>query len=98
QKVLHLPVSEFLHRGIIARTFNAAVPTAVVVRAVTVIFAVCFVVLVLIRDEVVQCEAVMTRHKVHTLLSLAFFMPVNCRAPKQTVSKAPHSSFFPTKK
>src|SRR5438034_4819555 len=49
QKVLHLSVSELLHRGIIGGTFNATVPAAVVVGAVTVVFAVCFVVLVLIR-------------------------------------------------
>src|SRR4029434_565542 len=92
------PVSELLHRRIIGGTFNAAVPTAVVIRAVTVVFTVCFVVLVVIRDEVVQGEAVMTRHKVHTFLSLAFFMTVNCRAPKQTVSKASHRALCPTKK
>src|SRR5689334_22778692 len=52
QKVLHLPVSELLHCGIIGGTFNAAVPAAVVVGAVTVVFAVGFVMLVVIRDEV----------------------------------------------
>src|SRR5438093_9301575 len=40
----------------------------------------------------------MTRHKVHTFLSLVVFMPINCRAPEQTVSKASHRPFFPTKK
>src|SRR4029077_2815945 len=98
QKVLHLPVSELLHSGIIAGTFNAAVPASVVVRAVTVVFAVCFVVLLVIRDEVVQCEAVMTRHIVNTLLNLAFFMTVNCGATEQAVSKPSHRSLFPTKK
>src|SRR5262247_483739 len=98
QKVLHLPVSELLHRGVIGGTFNAAVPAAVVVGAVTVVFAVCFVVLVVIRDEVVQGEAVMTGHKVHTLLNLAFFLPVNGRAPKQTVGKASYRPFLPTQK
>src|SRR5262245_28551489 len=98
QKILHLPVSELLHRGIIGGTFNAAVPAAVVVGAVTVVFAVCFVVLVVIRDEVVQGEAVMTRHKVYTFLSLAFFMAINGRDPEQTVSKASHRTIFYTNK
>src|SRR5262249_24835332 len=93
-----LPVSELLHHRIIGGTFNAAVPAAVVIRAVTVVFAVCFVVLLIVRDEIVQCEAVMTGHKVHTLLDLAFFMPVNCRATEQAVSEASDRSLFPTKK
>src|SRR4029077_9197715 len=67
-------------------------------RAVTVVFAVCLIVLLVIRDEVVQCEAVMTRHIVNTLLNLAFFMTVNCGATEQAVSKPSHRSLFPTKK
>src|SRR5215831_12653104 len=40
----------------------------------------------------------MARHKVYTLLSLAFFMTVNCRATNQTVGKPSNRSFFATKK
>ena len=48
QKVLYLPVSEFLHAGIIGWTFNTAVPASIVVRPVAVVFAICFVVLAII--------------------------------------------------
>src|SRR5262249_29152205 len=44
QKILYLAVPEFLYAGIIGRTFNAAVPASVIVRAVPVAFAVFFVV------------------------------------------------------
>src|SRR5262249_19506327 len=98
QKVLHLPISELPHAGIIGGTFDTTIPASIIVCSITVIFAVCFIVLVVIRDEVVQREAVMTSHKIDTLLRLAFFMPVNCRATKQTVSKPCYGSSFATKK
>src|SRR5439155_4128843 len=65
---------------------------------VAIIFAIRFVVLLVIRDEVIQCEAVMTRHIVYTLLDLAFFMTVNCGATEQAVSKPPDRPVFSTKK
>src|SRR5262249_61929017 len=40
----------------------------------------------------------MARNKVNTLLSLAFFMTVNCRTTNQTVGKPSHRSFFATNK
>ena len=98
QKVLHLPIPEFLHAGIIGGTFNAAVPASVVVGPVAVVFAVCFVVLVIVGDEVVKGEAVMASHEVNALLSLAFLMTVDCRATKQPVGKALTESFSPRKK
>src|SRR5207237_4798491 len=98
QNSLHFRVSELLHCEIIGGTLNASVPASVVVGAVTIVLAVCVVVLVVIRDEVIQCEAVMTRHIVNTLLDLAFFMTVNCGAAEQAVSKPSHRSLFPTKK
>src|SRR4029453_460408 len=39
----------------------------------------------------------MARHKIHALLSLAFFMTINCRAANQTVGKTCHRPFFATK-
>src|SRR5260370_42204349 len=40
----------------------------------------------------------MARYKINTLLSLAFFVAINCRATNQTVGKPCHRSFFATKK
>src|SRR5215471_6832971 len=98
QKVFYLPVSELLHAGVIGRTFNAAVPTSIVVRPVAVVFAICFVVLVIIRDEVVEREPVMARNKINALLGLTFFMTVNCGAAKQSVGKVSDRMVFPAKK
>ena len=98
QKVLHLPVPEFLYAGIVGRTFDTAVPTSVVVRPVAVVFAICFVVLAIIRDEVVEGEAVMASYEIDALLGLAFFMTVNFRAANQPVGKALHRILFAAKK
>ena len=89
---------ELLHTGIISGTFNTAVPASVVVGTVAVVFAVRFVVLVIVRDEVVEGEAVVTRHEIDALLSLAFLMTVNCRATEQAVGKASHRILFAAKK
>src|SRR4030095_4246195 len=65
QEVFYLPVPEFLHSWIMSRTLNTAVPTPIVVRAVPVIFAVCFVVFGVIGDEIIDGEAVMARYKIN---------------------------------
>src|SRR6476660_3641261 len=98
QKVLHLSVSELFHFGIISRTFNSAVPTPVIVRTIPVIFAVGFIMLLIIANEIVQREPVMTRYKIHTLLGLAAFMTINCRTPSQTVGKMSDGTVFTAKK
>src|SRR3954470_10795183 len=50
---------------IVGRTFGAAVPTVVVVRTIAIIFAVFFVVLLVVGDQIVQREAVVTGNKVY---------------------------------
>src|SRR5262249_10153875 len=52
----------------------------------------------LIRDEVVKGEAVMACYEINTLLGLAFFVAVNCRATEQKISKWPDRLLFPAKK
>src|SRR6478672_510926 len=98
QKIFYLPVSELLRTGIIGRTFNTAVPTSIVVRPVAVIFAVCFVVLGVIRDEVIEGEAVMARYKINALLGLAFLVTVNRRAASQPVRKVSNRMLLSAKK
>src|SRR5262249_52731980 len=65
---------------------------------VAVVFAVCLVVLAIVRNEVVQCEAVMTGHEVNALLCLAFFMSVYCRTAEQAVGNPCHGPFFAANK
>src|SRR6516165_3538845 len=81
----------------IGGTLNTAVPASVVVCPIAVVFSVFVVVLAIIGDEVVEGEAVVTRHKINTLFGFAFFMAVNCRATKQTISKAPDTILFSAK-
>ena len=97
QKVFYLSVSEFLHTWIIGWTFNTAVPTSIVVRSVPVVFAICFVVFVIVRDEVVESEPVMACYKINALFSLTLFMTVNCRAAKQSVRKVSDRIVFSAK-
>src|SRR4029450_4649479 len=98
QKIFDLPVSELLHTWIIGQTFNSAVPTSIVVRPVAVIFTVCFVALGVIRDEIIEGEAVMARYKINALLGLAFLMTVNGRAAGQPVGKVSNRMLFPAEK
>ena len=50
KEILHLTVSEFLNCRIIGRTFNTAVPASIVVCAVAVVFAIGFIVFLVVRD------------------------------------------------
>src|SRR5205085_10856326 len=62
--VLDLAAAELVEAGIVARAFDAAVPAVVVVGAVVVPFAVGLVVLLVVRDEVVQREAIVAGDEV----------------------------------
>src|SRR4029077_1669460 len=70
----------------------------IVLNAIAVIFTVRLVVLVVIGDEIVECEAVVAGHKVHTCLGFAFFVAVNLRAAEQTVGKRPNCVVVTAKK
>src|SRR4030095_15763083 len=97
QKVLPLPVSQLLHRGIIGRALHPTVPAMVVVHAVAVVFAIILVVFLFIRDQVVERESVMTSYKVDALLNLPPLVTVNLRTADQTVSQARHRTVSATK-
>ena len=85
EKVLHLPVAERLDSGIVRRTFHAAVPASVVVPSVAVAFAIFFVVLVVIGDDVVECKPVVAGDEIDTLLDFALPITINAWAAKQTI-------------
>ncbi len=52
--------------GIISRSFDATVPTAVVVRAILIILEVCLIVLLVVTDEILERETIMARDEVDT--------------------------------
>mgnify|MGYP003694180711 CR=1 FL=1 len=94
EEVLHLPRSQLLDRRIVGRAFHAAVPASVVVGAVAVVLAVRLVVLAVVGDEIVQGEAVVTRHEVDALLGLALLVAVERRAADQAVGKPLDRAFL----
>jgi hypothetical protein len=81
---------EFLHPRIVARAFDAAIPGAVVVGTIAVLLAVRRIVFVVVGDEIVECEAIVTGHEVHALLRLALLVTVDFRAANHPVGKSIH--------
>ncbi len=49
-----------------------------------------------VRDKIVEREAVMAGHKINALLRLPFFMTVDFRAADQTVGEMCQRTFFAT--
>src|SRR5512145_213400 len=64
EEVTFLLISQIPYRNLIGGALHAAVPAAVVVRAVAVAFQIGFVTLTLVAHEVVQSEAVVRGHEV----------------------------------
>src|SRR5215813_11249624 len=98
QKVLHLPVSQLLDIGIIRGTLETRVPASVVIAAIPVVFAVWFVVFLVVRNKVIQCETVMTCHEVHALFGFTVLVTVDLWTAEQAVRKIPHGGIVTTKK
>src|SRR5580704_12677439 len=55
--------------------FGTAVPTVVFVGTVLVVIAICPVALVVIRDEIVQSEAIVRSYVIHALVGMISFLP-----------------------
>src|SRR5262249_45829333 len=98
QKILRLPVAEFLNGWIIAWALDAAIPASIVVGAIAVIFSVCLVVFSVVRDKVIQCETIVARYEVDALFGLAFFVSVNLRTADDSVRYTPDGTRFAAKK
>src|SRR5271165_4858476 len=65
KKVANLTVAERVDVGIVRITLCATVPAKVVVNAVTVGLAVCLVMLLVVRDHIVEGKSVVTGHEVN---------------------------------
>ena len=52
--------------GIVGRTFNPAVPTLIIIRPIPVLFAVGFVVLVIVTDKITEREPIMRGQEIQT--------------------------------
>src|SRR5262249_15981719 len=87
QEVLHLAVAQRFHAGVVGWAFHATVPAPIVIGPLPVCLAVGLVVLLVVGDEVVEGEAVVTRHEVDTLFRLPFFVTVDLGAADQPVGR-----------
>ena len=67
KEVLDLPLAKFFDLRIIRRSLDAAIPTDIMVVSVAIVFVVGKIVLFVVRDQIIQREAVMSRHKVDAL-------------------------------
>ena len=79
-RVPDLTASELLDGRIVGRSFDPAVPARVVVGAVAVVLAVRLVVLLVVRDEIVEREPVVAGDEVDALLRLSFLVAVDVGA------------------
>src|ERR1035438_8924698 len=90
EEVLYLSVAKPLDYGIVRRTFNAAVPAPVLLTSVPVVLTILFVVLVVIRDDIVERKSVVARNEVDALFEFALLRAINARAAQQTIGSASH--------
>ena len=76
--------------GIIGRAFRAAIPRVVIIIAVPIIFAVRFVVFVVVGNEVVQSKSIVRGNKVDAGVRPLALVLVKIRAAGQAVGKLGH--------
>src|SRR5262249_25102075 len=87
QKILGLALAELFDRGVFGRAFNTAIPAAVIIRPVAVVFAILLIVLGVVGDQVVKREAVVTRHEIDTLFGLSLFVSINLGAADKPIGQ-----------
>src|SRR6185437_11754457 len=66
-----LPSSDIIYFGIVRWTFHSTIPTAIIVGAVAIVFAICLIVFRVVADQVLQREAIMRGHKIYAGVGLA---------------------------
>src|SRR5258708_3147975 len=98
EEILHLPVAELLHVGVGGGTFNSPIITSIVVSTVAVAFAIGLVVLAVVGNQIVECEAVVTGHEIDAGLRLALLATVDLRAAEQPIAKWRERIVIPTEK
>ena len=86
QEVLDLATAQPLDLRVVGRSLDAAVPAQVLVVAVAVRLAVGLVVLRVVRDQVVEREAVVTGHEVEARTWFSPLVPVDVRAAEEPLA------------
>src|SRR5579864_6801294 len=77
QKILHLAGSEALNFRISAWTLDTAVPASIVISAVSVLLSIGLVVLLVVGNQVIERESVVTCDKVNALFCFPLFVSVD---------------------
>jgi hypothetical protein len=85
QKILDLSITERLDHRVIGWPFDAAIPTPIVIAAISVSMSVCFVVFLVIRDKIIEGESIMTGNEIHALFGFAMFVAINLWTPEQSI-------------
>ena len=79
--------------AIVRRSLGAAIPTVIRVAAVGVVIAVCEVVLVVVRNQIVERKSVVASDKINALSSRPIPSIIQIGAPRDTISKLHHGVF-----
>ena len=87
QEIALLPLAELVYSGIAGRTLDSTIPAHIVVVAVSVFFAIRFVVFVLVADQVAKREPVMTSDEIQTRSRAATVVGIEIAAPGQPAGK-----------
>src|SRR5262249_6623226 len=87
EEVLCLAFAELFNGGVVTGAFDAAIPTPVVIHPVAIALAILFIVLLVVGDEVVQSETVVTGDEIDALLRLSLLMTINLGAANEPISQ-----------
>jgi len=88
-EILHLAGSESLNFSIRGWALDTTVPTPIVIATVTVFLTIGIVMLLVVRDQVIQRKSIVTGNEVHALLCLALLMPKDLVAAEESVCEDP---------
>src|SRR6266446_4251266 len=81
----HLAASQLLDGSVVGRSLDPAVPGQVRVQPVAVALAIRLVVLVVVGNQIVQCEAVVTGYEIDALFGFSFLVAENVRAAERSL-------------
>src|SRR6266436_3583299 len=81
---------QLLHSRVVGRSLHPAVPRQVCPRAVPVAFTIRLVLLVIVRNQIVQREAVVAGHEIDALFGLPFLVAEDVRAAARSLRQQPY--------
>src|ERR1700751_4066243 len=92
-EILDLAGSESLNFSIRGWTLDTTVPAPIFIAAVTVFLTIGIVMLLVVRDQVIQRKTIVTGNEVYALLRFALLMPKDLVAAEESVCEDPYCPF-----